>query len=273
MPRQVGFDRFFGYLNQVHAHNYYPEHLWENEQEFFLRDNWFGRRKTYAPDLFTERAARFLKEKRDKPFFLYFTPTLPHADNELGAYTGNGMETPTDEPYSGRRRPQVEKNFAAMVSRLDTDVGRVLAALRESGKEQETLVIFTSDNGPHREGGHDPDFFHSRGPLRRIKRDLYEGGIRVPFIARWPRVTKAGSTSEEVVAFWDVLPTACELAGVRTPDGLDGVPVSAALSGERLRTRPPLYWEFHENRFSQAVRRGTGRPCGRTRADPRSCTA
>lgn len=255
MPRTAGFDEFFGYLDQQHAHNYYPDHLWDNENEYFLTENWFGRKKTYAPGLFTERALKFLARKRNKPFFLHFTPTLPHADNELGAYTGNGMEVPTDEPYSARQWPPVERNFAAMVTRLDSDVGRVLAALRGSGQERDTLVIFSSDNGPHREGGHDPDFFQSRGPLRGIKRDLYEGGIRTPFIARWPGRVPAGHTSSEVIAFWDFLPTACALAGVKPPAGGDGVSIVRALEGASMGPRPPLYWEFHEGRFSQAVRR------------------
>jgi arylsulfatase A-like enzyme len=260
MPNQRGFDDFFGYLSQTHAHNYYPEHLWQNQDEYLLQANWFNRRKQYAPDLFTDRALKFLDRPRQNPFFLYLPYTLPHADNELGAATGNGSEVPSDEPYSGESWPAVEKNFAAMVTRLDRDVGRVLACLEERGLARNTLVIFTSDNGPHAEGNHDAKFFSSGGPLRGIKRDLYEGGIRVPMIVRWPDRAAAGSVSDQVLAFWDFLPTFAELTGEPVPPGIDGVSMLpallGALRGAGTREHPPLYWEFHEGGFSQAVRAG-----------------
>ncbi len=256
VPNTRGFDDFFGYLNQTHAHNYFPEHLWQNQEEFLLPANWFNRRKQYAPDLFTERALKFLDKPRERPFFLYMPYTLPHADNELGAATGNGSEVPTDEPYSGEAWPAVEKNFAAMVTRLDRDVGRILARLEERGLARSTLVIFTSDNGPHAEGNHDAKFFGSSGPLRGIKRDLYEGGIRVPMIARWPGRAPGGAISDQVFAFWDFLPTLAEIAGTSAPPGLDGISMPGALRGEPAREHGPLYWEFHEGGFSQAVRMG-----------------
>jgi arylsulfatase A-like enzyme len=256
VPNTRGFDSFFGYLDQQHAHNYYPEHLWENQNEIFLTDNWFDQRKDYAPDLFTKRALDFIKTPSDKPFFLCLTTTIPHADNELTRVKGHGMEVPGDQPYSDRDWPQPEKNFAAMITRLDADVGRILEQLKASGLDRDTLVIFTSDNGPHKEGNHDPDYFNSSGPLRGIKRDLYEGGVRVPFIVRWPGRIAAGRVSDCVIAFWDFLPTAAELAGVKAPSGLDGISFVPELTGKPQAAHEYLYWEFHERGFTQAIRMG-----------------
>ncbi len=192
-----------------------------------------------------------------QPFFLYLTYTIPHANNELTALRGNGMETPDDQPYHDRPWPQVERNFASLVTRMDSDVGRLFAALKTAGQEQNTLVIFTSDNGPHQEGGHKPEFFQSGGPLRGIKRDLYDGGVRVPFLARWPGMVPAARSSDQVHAFWDFLPTAAELVGVAPPRGLDGISMLPALLGKpQPRQHDYLYWEFHENRFAQAIRTG-----------------
>ena len=163
VPNTRGFDRFFGYLDQQHAHNYYPGHLWDNQNEIFLTSNWFDQRKEYAPDLFTKRALDFVRQPPGTPFFLYLTYTIPHADNELGALKGNGMEVPSDQPYSDRDWPAQEKGFAAMITRMDSDIGKLLEALRQGGHERDTLVFFSSDNGPHKEGGHNPDFFASSG--------------------------------------------------------------------------------------------------------------
>ncbi len=254
VPNLKGFDEWFGYLNQQHAHTYYPDHLWDNQNEHILAEN-LGTRKQYSPDLFTDRALGFLDRQQSQPFFLYLAYTLPHANNELGRDTGNGMEVPGDEPFSGRSWPQQEKNFAAMVARLDASVGKVLGKLNQKGLDENTVVFFASDNGPHREGGHDPDFFQSRGPLRGIKRDLYEGGVRVPAMARWPEHIRRG-VSEQVWAFWDFLPTAAELAGAPIPPGLDGASIAPALLGGPEQPHRPLYWEFHERGFSQAVRTG-----------------
>lgn len=255
VPNLQGFDEWFGYLDQQHAHLYYPDTLWNNREQVVLGRN-LGLRRAYSHDLFTERALQFVDRHGGEPFFLYLAYTIPHANNELGRDTGNGMEVPSDAPYSGRPWPQVEKNFAAMISRLDADVGKLMARLKSLGIENDTLVLFSSDNGPHREGGHNPDFFHSSGPLRGIKRDLYEGGIRVPMIARWPGRIPAGRTSDAVWAFWDFLPTAAEIAGVRAPDGIDGISMAAALEGRPLKGHEYLYWEFHERGFSQALRTG-----------------
>jgi arylsulfatase A-like enzyme len=257
VPNRKGFDEFFGYLDQVHAHTYHPTMLWENERETFLTGNFGPLRKDYSHDIFTERALRFIgRQNASDPFFLYLAYTIPHANNEMGQQTGNGMDVPSDAPYADRSWPQAEKNFAAMVTRMDRDIGRVMDALRARGLERDTLVIFTSDNGPHREGGHDPDFFHDSGPLRGIKRDLYDGGIRVPAIASWPGTIQPGRASDAVWAFWDFLPTACELARVDAPPRIDGVSFVPALRGRAMLARDYLYWEFHEDGFGQAVRTG-----------------
>ncbi len=255
IPNLQGFDEWFGYLDQQHAHSYYPDHLWENQEERILPGN-LGTRQQYSHDLFTERALNFLEKNGGaRPFFLYLAYTIPHANNELGRATGNGMEVPGDEPFSSRPWPQTEKNFAAMLTRLDGDVGRILAKLESLGLDGNTLVFFSSDNGPHREGGHEPEFFRSSGPLRGIKRDLYEGGIRVPMLARWPGRIRPGA-SDQVWAFWDFLPTAAEIAGIQPPAGISGISMLPALEGRRQRQHEFLYWEFHERGFSQAVRAG-----------------
>lgn len=255
-PTRKGFDEWFGYFSQTHAHNYYPDLLLEQEREFLVRGNFGARKTVWAHDLFTERALDFLR-RSPTPFFLHLCWTIPHANNEVGRDTGNGMEVPSDAPYSDRDWPQPEKNFAAMITRMDADVGKILAALRERGQDQNTLVIFTSDNGPHREGGHNPEFFGSSGPLRGIKRDLYEGGIRVPFLVRWPARIRPGQVSDQVVAFWDLLPTLAEAAGLRPPAGIDGISLLPAWLGQaQPRGHEYLYWEFHERGFQQAVRTG-----------------
>ena len=184
------------------------------------------------------------------------TYTTPHADNELGTLTGNGMEVPDNSAYRDRDWPELEKNFAAMVTRMDSDIGRLIAQLFESGLDSQTLVLFASDNGPHKEGGHDPNFFDSNGPLNGIKRDLYEGGIRVPFLARWPGVVSSGTISDAVIAFWDFLPAVAELAAMKAPPRLDGISFVPALEGRPQPSRNHLYWEFHERGFAQAVRMG-----------------
>lgn len=256
VPNRKGFDEWFGYLNQRRAHNYYPEYLWRNKEKYWIKENMNGKKGVYSHDLFTEEALKFIGRNRDKPFFLYLAYTIPHANNELGRETGNGMEVPSDAPYSEKPWPKVERNFAAMVTRLDRDVGKILALLRELGIDDETVIFFSSDNGPHREGGHDPNFFKSSGPLRGIKRDLYEGGIRVPMIVRWPGRIKPGTVSDQVWAFWDFLPTAVEIAGVNPPKGIDGISILPALLGRDQRDHEYLYWEFYERGYDQAVRLG-----------------
>jgi arylsulfatase A-like enzyme len=255
MPNLKGFDRSYGYIDQTYAHTYYPQLMWDGDTEKVIAPN-LGGKKVWSPDLLTEQAVNFIDRARARPFFLYLVPTLPHANNQLGAQTGDGMEVPDDKPYTDRPWPQVEKNFAAMVTRLDSQVGRVLAQLKKDGLEDNTIVFFTSDNGPHAEGGQDPKFFDSAGRLRGIKRDLYEGGIRIPMIARWPGKIAPGTTSDFAWAFWDFLPTAAELAGVSPPPGIDGMSVVPTLLGRGQAPHEYLYWEFYETGFKQAVRMG-----------------
>lgn len=262
-PVRQGFDEFFGYFNQKHAHNYYPTYLWRNEEKVPLRnevpkedEEGAGvavKRLDYSHDLIGREALSFVDRHQREPFFLYLAFTIPHANNEARA---KGMEVPSAEPYAHESWPEPERNKAAMIARLDADVGRLMARLQELKIDENTIVFFSSDNGPHKEGGNDPKFFDSSGPLRGIKRDLYEGGIRVPMIVRWPGRIKAGVVSQYVWAFWDFLPTAAEIAGVRTPKNLDGRSVLPTLLGQWQRRHPFLYWEFHERGFKQAARMG-----------------
>lgn len=255
-PTKRGFDEWFGYFSQRHAHNYFPEHLLDGNHEVLLNGNFGAQKKDYAHDLFTKRALQFLESDDPRPFFLHVCYTIPHANNELGRDTGNGMEIPDNAPYTNRPWPEQEKNFAAMITHMDRDVGRIMEQLKKRGLDQNTLVIFTSDNGPHREGGHDPDFFKSSGPLRGIKRDLYEGGIRVPAIARWRGTIPEGTVSDHPWAFWDFFPTVAELTGQPAPRDTDGISILPALLGKAQRRHEFFYWEFHERGFAQAVRMG-----------------
>jgi arylsulfatase A-like enzyme len=263
IPTKKGFDYFFGYLNQHHAHNYYPDFLWRNEQKVSLpnppseTENVAAKGVVYTPDLFRDEALKFVAENRDRPFFLYFATTVPHANNEKTQATGEGNEVPSDEPYTNEPWPQAEKNKAAMITRMDADIGRLLAKLKELGLDENTVVFFSSDNGPHQEGGNKVEFFASSGPLRGFKRSLTDGGIRVPTIVRWTGVTKPGTVSDHVWAFWDFLPTACDLAGVKAPDGLDGISIAPTITGKGEQKKHEfLYWEFHEGGTRQAVRHG-----------------
>ena len=269
IPNKQGFDYWFGYLNQRHAHNYYPTYLWRNEEKVPLknevnhviggRDRTPGgvatRRVEYSHDLFAEEALGFVEQNKDRPFFLYLPFTIPHANNEAGS---KGMEVPSFGPYTGKDWPDPQKGHAAMITRMDGDIGRLMAKLKKLGLDENTLVMFSSDNGPHKEGGGDPAFFNASGPLKGYKRALYEGGIRVPMIARWPGRIKAGSYSDHPSAFWDFLPTCCELVGVEVPDGIDGISMVPALFAQsrRQKKHEVLYWEFHEQGKKQAVRMG-----------------
>ncbi len=252
-PNAKGFDTFLGYLTQYAAHDYYPQFLWSNKEKYPLEANAEGKKGTYTHDLFMQESLKWVRENHTKPFFLYLPLTIPHANNEERP---NGQQVPSDAPYSDEAWPQPEKNFAAMITRMDSGVGELMTLLKELNLDENTLIIFTSDNGPHNEGGHKSDFFDSNGALRGIKRDLYEGGIRVPMIARWPGKIKADATSEQVWAFWDVLPTVADLIGQPIPQGIDGVSILPALLQQKPVAHPPLYWEFHERGFSQAVREG-----------------
>jgi arylsulfatase A-like enzyme len=236
-PHRMGFDHFFGYLCQRKAHEYYPPSLWRDTQRVALDG------KTYSHDLMTAEALAFVRRHGDRPFFLYLAYTIPHRKYEV----------PSTEPYANEPWPPPMKNLAAMITRMDRDVGRLLPLLRELGLGDNTLVLFASDNG----AGHAPAFFQSCGPLRGKKRDLYEGGVRTPAIASWPGTIKAGTVSEHVWAFWDFLPTAAELLGARAPgdsDGISFLPTLRGVPGQRQHRF--LYWEFHERGFEQAVRMG-----------------
>jgi arylsulfatase A-like enzyme len=255
-PEQNGFDESLAYLTHTQAHDYTPDTLWQNGHKIDVTSG------TYAPDLFTSAALDFISKAGDKPFFLYFTPTFPHANNELQKLTGNGMEIPSDAPYSDKDWPQPEKNKAAMITYLDNEVGQLLSAIKQKGLEENTIVFFTSDNGPHHEGGVKAEFFNSGGGLKGVKRDLYEGGVREPMIVRWPGKLKP-RTSDKAWAFWDFLPTAAELAGATAPASLDGVSVVSTLLKDETPRREYLYWELIDKSglssykgFQQAARIG-----------------
>ncbi len=275
-PNLQGFDFWMGFLDQSEAHNYYPTHLYRNAEKVPLAGNVLldhpdarGRvakeRVTYAHDVMTAEAFDFIRRHAEEPFLLHIHWTIPHANNEGGRVTGDGMEVPDYGPYADRDWPAPKKGYAAMVTRMDADVGRLVALLKEFEIENNTLIIFTSDNGPHAEGGYRPEYFQSAGPLRGKKRDLYEGGIRVPTIAWWPGVIEPGRVSDEPLAFWDFLPTACELAGARVPDGVDGISFAPLLSGGDNPSHEYLYWQYEGKRALRqgpwkAVRPGANRP-------------
>jgi len=257
-PTKKGFDEFFGFLSQTHAHDYYPTNIWRNEDILLFDVNTNNQRRVYIHDQFTRAATNFIRINRDFPFFLYLAYTIPHAHNELTKKTGNGMEVPSDEPYSKEDWPQPEKNKAAMITRMDRDIGKILAILKGHKLETNTVIFFTSDNGAHKEGGVDPVFFNSSGPLRGIKRDMYEGGIRVPMIVRWTGTIQPNEVSDFPWAFWDFLPTAADIAGAKEklPTNIDGQSILPTLLGKSQKPHEFFYWEFHEKGSKQAVRMG-----------------
>jgi arylsulfatase A-like enzyme len=266
-PNKQGFDYFFGYLNQHHAHNYYPAYLFQNEERYPLKNivpgsGPFGsgvasKKLEYSADLITSEALKWVEQNKDRPFFLYYAPTIPHANNEAGQ---EGMEVPDLGQYADKDWPPQQKAHAAMISRLDRDVGRLLDLLKRLKLDDHTLVFFSSDNGPHREGGNDPEFNDSNGPLKGIKRDLTEGGIRVPFIARWPGKIKASTTGAFAGTFQDMLPTFAELADAtaEVPKDIDGLSIVPTLLGQSTKQRQHdyLYWAFYERGGAQAARAG-----------------
>jgi len=242
VPNRQGFDQWLGYLNQRHAHTYYPEYIWTNQQKLVLQGNLDGKRGQYTHDMFTEFGLRFIEEHRDGRFFLYLSYTIPHGKYEI----------PSDAPYGDRPWTEKLKNYAAMVTRFDRDVGRMMALLKRLGIDRDTIVFCTSDNGP----AFVESTFNSGGRLRGQKGNLYEGGIRVPMIVRWPGRIAPGSTSDQVWAFWDFLPTAADLAGVKPPQGIDGISMLPALLGKPQPGHEFLYWEFPSGGYAQAVRHG-----------------
>lgn len=265
-PNKQGFDYFFGYFNQFHAHNYYPAYLLKNEDRYPLKnvvpgEGPFGtgvatKQVEYSADLITAEALKWVEQHKSGPFFLYYSPTLPHANNEGGQ---NGMEVPDLGQYANTDWPAQQKAHAAMISRMDADVGRLMELIKKLGLDNNTLVLFSSDNGPHREGGNDPDFNDSNGPLKGIKRDLTEGGIRVPFIARWPGKI-APDVSQFAGGFQDMMPTLAEAAGASSgvPSNIDGLSIVPTLLGEASKQKEHeyLYWTFYERGGGQAMRVG-----------------
>ena len=267
IPNKKGFDYFFGYLNQGRAHNSYPDYLWRNEEKVpldnkveYIRPNSTGsvarEKNTHSHDLFTKEALQFIESYKDSSFFLYLAYTIPHANNE-GIRMGQiGMEVPDLGIYKDKDWPEPQKAHAAMITLLDKDVGEILEKLSSLNIDNRTLVIFTSDNGPHAEGGADPDFFDSNGLLKGLKRELYEGGIRVPMIARWPGKINAGGQSDHISAFWDFLPTACDIAEITSPENIDGISFLPAMIGGEQAEHDYLYWEFMERNGRQGIRKG-----------------
>ncbi len=267
-----GFDKFFGYNCQTMAHNYYPGHLWDNQKKIELEGNRGDKFGQYAPDIIHKKALEFIEKNKERQFFLFYPNTIPHAElllpeEKLAKFRGKFLPEKSykgTEPGDKRFRiggygtqPESHAAFAAMVTLIDKQVGEVIAKLKELGLDKNTIVMFSSDNGPHLEGGGDPDYFNSNGPLKGYKRDLYEGGIRVPMIAWWPGKITPGSTTNHISAFWDVMPTFAELAGIAPPDNIQGISFLPSLLGkEGQKEHDYLYWEFHEQGGKQAVRMG-----------------
>jgi arylsulfatase A-like enzyme len=265
-PGKKGFASFFGYNCQSLAHNYYPDHLWDNDVRIGL-PNTKTTDSVYSADLIHQHALRFVDDNKGHPFFLFLAYTLPHAalqvphDSTYTRYIGEFGETARQpDPHAPRSdyafEPYPHAAFASMVSRLDRYVGDILQKVESLGLSDHTLILFTSDNGPHQEGGGDPGYFQSSGPLRGIKRDLYEGGIREPFIAVWPGRIKPATSTDRPAAFWDLFPTFEQVAGIPATTKTDGLSILPVLEGhpQQARTHDFFYWEFHENNGRQAVR-------------------
>lgn len=270
-PLKMGFDRFYGYNCQRQAHHYYPYFLWNDDRREMLWGNFGLERQEYSADLIHKQALEFIAENKDKRFFCYYAVTLPHAEmfapeKYMEKYRGKFMP---ERSYAGidcgpdfrkgpcGSQPEAHAAHAAMINCLDDYVGEVLAELKTLGIADHTLVFFASDNGPHNAGGNDPDYFHSAGPFRGIKRDLYEGGIHIPFIASWPGKIPAGAVSDHVSAFWDFLPTMAELTEQTVPVPVDGISILPTLLGHPgQKEHESLYWEFPLLGGRMAIRSG-----------------
>jgi len=267
-PTRKGFDEFFGYANQHHAHNYYPSFLLRGDERIPLRnvvpdENPVGSGRAtekveYSHDLIIREAFDFVaRQPTGKPFFLFLSLTIPHANNEAGQ---EGMEVPDLGAFAALPWPAARQAHAAMITHMDRDIGRLRAELEKQGLERNTLILFSSDNGPHNEGGYRATMNDSSGPLRGTKRDLYEGGIRVPLIACWPGTIPAGTVSDRIGGFQDVMPTLAVLARAEAglPADIDGISFVPTLVGENARQRQHdvLYWAFYERGCAQAVRGG-----------------
>lgn len=269
-PNKQGFNEFFGYNDQSLAHNYYPDHLWHNKEKIVLTENSDHQKGIFAPNLIHRKALDFIENNKGNSFFMFYCTTIPHAEltapdeymskfrNKFlpeKSFTGvDSGPTYRKGPYGSQ--PEVHAAFAAMVTLLDDKVGEIVADIKKLGLDKNTIIIFSSDNGPHIEGGADPEYFDSNGPFKGYKRDLYEGGIREPMIARWPGYIKPGKTTNHVSAFWDVMPTVLELAGVKAPSGIDGISFVPTLLGGKQPEHEYLYWEFYEQGGRIALRMG-----------------
>ena len=271
-PINQGFDVFYGYNCQRMSHSYYPFHLWDNDKKVVLDENAGSGEGVYAPNVIHQKALEFLdaNANKDKPFFLFYPSTIPHAElaapeEYIAKYRAKfapdkaffGIdEGPKYKTGGYSSQPETHATFAAMITLLDDEVGEIVAKLEELGIANNTLIIFTSDNGPHKEGGADPDFFNSNGPFKGYKRDLYEGGLRVPMVARWDGVIKPGTETDHISAFWDLMPTLADISGVDVPENTDGISFLNALKAQPQDEHEYLYWEFPERGGSQAVRMG-----------------
>lgn len=269
-PENQGVDDFYGYNCQRLAHNYYPYYLWHNSGKVMLKGNEGKNEKEYAPELIHKEAVRFIEKHKDRPFFMMYTTTIPHAElrlpDELNSYKGSIDEKGPfvgvdDGPqyknggYGSQQYPHAA--FASMIAALDAYVGDIVRVVDSLGLGDNTMIIFASDNGPHREGGADPDFFNSNGIYRGYKRDLYEGGIRTPFIVKWPSRVKAGTVSGHISAFWDFMPTMADVLGVELQGETDGISYLPSLEEKGTQKEHDyLYWEFHELGGRKAVRKG-----------------
>ena len=270
-PLNQGFDTFYGYNCQRLGHNYYPYHLWDNNQRVVLEGNSGTNKQEYAPKLIHEHALKFIEKNKNRPFFLYYASVIPHAElavpkEYLDKYIGKfepeikfiGVDS--GENYrngSYESQEYCHATFAAMINLLDDQVGEIVKKIKDLGLEKNTIIIFTSDNGPHKEGGADPDYFNSNGIYKGYKRDLYEGGIRVPMIAKWKNKIPEGSKTDHISAFWDVFPTFSEIIGKTNIKNIDGISFLPTLLGEssKQKVHDYLYWEFHELNGRQALRK------------------
>lgn len=269
-PNNQGFDEFYGYNCQRMGHNYYPYHLWDNQEKIILKGNEGKQTNEYAPELIHKQALKFMEDNKDKPFFIYYPSIIPHAElfapeEYMKKYRGKfnpekvykGVDDGKNYKIGGYgSQPESHAAFAAMIDYLDFQVGEIVAKLKELGIYENTLIIFTSDNGPHMEGGADPGYFNSNGILRGYKRDLYEGGIRVPMIAVWDGKIKPGQETDHISAFWDVFSTVADITGITTPENIDGISFLPTLLGESQKPHEYLYWEFHELGGRKALRKG-----------------
>ncbi|MEI6866593.1 arylsulfatase [Flavicella sp.] len=271
-PINQGFDVFYGYNCQRLGHNYYPYHLWSNKDSIVLKGNQGHGTGDYGPELIQNKAIEFLEKNKDTTFFMYVPTIIPHAelvapedimDKYRGLFGKEKKFKGTDDglnyrlgKYGSQKDPHAA--FVGMIEIMDNHVGEIMDKVKELGIEDNTIIIFTSDNGPHTEGGADPEYFNSSGPLRGQKRDLYEGGIRVPMIVKWPGKVKPGSKTDLISAFWDVFPTFSEIASLPIPENIDGISFLPTLldKPEEQKHHDYLYWEFHERGGRQAIRKG-----------------